>query len=431
MSPEIIGVIGLIVLLILLFAGMWIGFAMGLVGFLGFLYLNGFLPALKVLGTVPYSTLYDYTISVTPLFILMGIVVGNTGISHDLYVSANTWLGQFKGGLAMATAAACALFAAICGGSLPELVTMGKVAVPEMKKANYDMSLATATVASAGSLAILIPPSLGFIMYAILTESSVGKLFMAGILPGILLTLLFILVIAIIAWRRPASAPAGPKTTLKEKIVSIRYTWAMLLLFILVMGGIYGGIFTPTEAGAIGAFGAIAISTVTKRLTGKSLFDALLETAVATGMIVALIVGAFLLMRFFAVTKLPFALANFAAGLEVNRYIIFAAIIGIYIIIGMFLDVMGAIILTVPILFPVILKLGFDPIWYGVVMVIIIEMGVVTPPVGLNVFVLSGVTGVPISTVFRGVWPFVGAMILCIIIITIFPQIALFIPGTM
>ena len=431
LSPEMVGTIGLIVLVFLLFARMWIGFAMGIIGFLGFAYLGGFEPALNILATVPYRQLSSYTISALPMFILMGVVTGNTGIAEDLYRSAHICLGQVRGGLAMATTAACALLAAICGNSLAGTVTMGKVAVPEMEKYQYDDSLATACVAAGGTLGILIPPSLGFIMYAILTELSVGKLFMAGILPGILLTALILLIIGALARINPRLAPPGPKTSFKQKILSVKYTWAMVLLFLLVMGGIYSGIFTPTEAGAIGAFGAIVISAIGRRLTRQNLLASLFETARTTGMIAAIILGAFIFMRFLAISNLPFTLSEIISGIALNRYVIFAIIVVLYILLGMFMDIIPAVVLTIPILYPVILALGFDPIWYGVVLVILMEMGMITPPIGMNVFLLAGITGTPVGTIFRGVWPFVAAELLCIIILTIFPQIALFLPSMM
>jgi C4-dicarboxylate transporter DctM subunit len=431
MSPGTIGVIGLIVLIALLFARMWIGFAMALVGFLGFAYISGLTPALMVLATVPYRVIADYNMSVLPLFILMAAIVSNTGVSEELFRTAYAWVGQFRGGLAMATSVACAAFAAICGSSSAGTITMGKVAVPEMRKYKYDESLATGVVAAGGTMGILIPPSMGFILYAILTEQSVGKLFIAGIFPGLLLTALFIILIGITAWARPNSAPAGAKTNFKQKIVALKYSWAMIVIFLLVMGGIYGGVFTPTEAGAIGAFGATVLGIFKRRLTPKVFTDSLLEGVQTTGMIFLLILGAFIFMRFLAVSELPFTLSKFVGSLPLNRYVIFAMIIVFYILLGMFTDVYGAMVLTVPILFPVIQVLGFNPIWYGVIMVLVIEMGLITPPVGLNVFILSGVTGTPISTIFRGVWLFVLAMLLCTIIITIFPQIALFLPNTM
>lgn len=431
MSPEIVGVIGIAVLMIFLFAGMWIGFAIGLVGFLGFAYLGGIGPALKVLATVPYRSVADYTLSVLPLFVLMGTVTANTGMSEDLYRTARTWVGQLRGGLCMATSIACAAFAAICGTTSAGCVTIGKVAVPEMKRHNYSESLGSACVCAGSTLGILIPPSLGFIVYGILTEQPIGKLYMAGILPGILLTTLFIVTVAIISRKNPHAAPPGPKTSFRQKIASLRSTWSMLTLFMLIMGGIYGGIFTATEAGAIGAFGALVISALGRRLTRQNLLTSLREAVQITGMILAIIIGAFIFMRFMAITKLPFGLAEIVSSLHFPRYGILASIVFLYIILGMFLEIWSSMVLTIPILFPTITTMGFDPIWFGVIAVILIEMGVITPPVGLNVFILSGVTGTPIDVIFRGVWVFVAAMLVCVIILTIFPQIALFIPNMM
>jgi C4-dicarboxylate transporter DctM subunit len=431
MSPEIIGLIGVIVMVVLLFLRMWIGLAMGIIGFLGCLYLSGPEQALAVLGNTPYNTISSYTISAVPLFVLMGMVIAETEIGADLYNTAYKFVGQLRGGLAMATILACAALAAITGLSAPAMVAMGKIALPEMRKYKYDDRLATGSIACAGTLAILIPPSLGFILYGILTEKSVGALFMAGILPGILLTILFIVTVIITTARSPDAGPPGPKTSLKEKISSLKYTWPMFALFLLVIGGIYGGIFTPTEAGAVGAFGAIVISLINRRLTPKIFLYSLQETTVTTAMILILIIGAFLFIKFLAISRLPVTLGELVTGLTVSKYIIYAAIIVLYIILGMFLDIFSAIMLTIPIIYPIILAMGFDPIWYGVIMVLVMQMGLVTPPVGLDVYILSGITGVPVGTIFRGIWPFVVAAVVCIIILTIFPQIALFLPSMM
>jgi tripartite ATP-independent transporter DctM subunit len=300
-----------------------------------------------------------------------------------------------------------------------------------MRKYKYDDKLATGSLVCAGTMAFLIPPSVAFIIYGILTENSIARLFMAGFLPGILLTCLFIATIAIITVRRPAAGPAGPKTSWKEKIVSLKGTWAMVLLFLLVIGGIYGGIFTPTEAGAVGAFGAIVISFAMRRLNFRKFLDALLEAGQTTAFIMLLIIGAYILMKFLAVSRLTLALGSFITGLSVPPLGIFAAIVVLYLILGMFLDIVSAVILTIPITYPVMITLGFDPIWFGVMVVILIEIGLVSPPVGMDAFVLSGVTGIPLGTIFRGAVPFLIAMLICIIILTIFPQIALFLPSTM
>ena len=431
MSAELIGVLGLILLIVLLVARMWIGLTMATVGFLGVLLLKGVDSAMGVLGTVPYKYVAFYPMSAIPLFIFMAMVISNTGIATSLFNTAYKWLGQLRGGLAMASVLASGGLAAIMGDSVAEVVTMSQVAVPEMQKRNYDTSLATGCVAAGGTLGILIPPSLGFILYGILTEKSIGLLFMAGILPGLLLTLLFMLVIWVITAINPDAAPAGPKTTFKEKIISLKGIWHMVLLFVVIIGGIYGGIFTPTEAGGVGAFGAVTISLASGRLTWKILVESLMEATKITAMIMLLVVGAFILMKFLAMSKLPFMLAEIIGGLDLPRYVIFAGIIVLYIFLGMFLDIFAAIVLTIPVIFPLVTKMGFDPIWFGVVMVLVMEMGLITPPVGLNVFALSGVTGIPLHTVFRGVLPFVLAMVLCIILLIIFPQLALYIPSRM
>lgn len=431
MSPELVGVISLIALIVLLFAGMWIGFAMAFLGFFGFAYLAGFQAALGVLATVPYSSIALYGVSVVPLFLLMGNVAANSGISADLYKTGYKWVGHLPGGLAMGTIGACAGFAAICGSSMASGVTMGKVALPEMEKYKYDPRLATGCVASGSTLGILIPPSLGFILYGLLTEESVGKLFMAGILPGILLAFLFIVTIFIWAKRNPEMGPPGEKVSFKEKIISLRNTWAMTTLFLLVMGGIYGGFFTPSEAGAIGAFGSIIITFIAGKLNFKTLLATLLQTGQMTSMVLILLVGSMIFMNFLSISKLPFSVADFVAGLTLPKYGLFAIIIFIYLILGMFMDAMSSMVITVPIIYPTILVLGFDPIWFGVIMVLVVEMGLITPPVGMNVFVLSSVTHESLGTIFRGTTPFVFAILLSIILMTIFPKIALLIPNMM
>jgi C4-dicarboxylate transporter DctM subunit len=431
MSPEIAGLIGIVVLVILLFSRMWIGTAMALAGFIGFLYLTDIDRAFAILATVPYHIIAFYPVTCVPLFILMGIIVSNTGVSRDLYDSTYKWIGQMKGGLSIATVGACAGFAAIAGDSVAGAVTMGKVAYPEMKRYGYDETLATSCIAAGGTLGILIPPSLGFILYGILTEESIGKLFMAGVFPGILLAGLFIGVIILITARRPESGPPGPKTTLREKVTSLRNTWPILVLFLLVIGGIYLGFFTPTEAGAVGAFGAIVITLIGRRLNLRNFIDSLMEAAKSTAMIMILVVGAFILMRFLTISGLTSMLVEAIGSLTLSKYFIFALVIVFYVIVGMFLDIMASMVVTIPFIYPMVMALGFNPIWFGVVLVIVMEMGLITPPVGLNVFALSGVTNVPIGTIFRGVWWFVAAMLLCIVIITFFPEIALFIPNMM
>jgi tripartite ATP-independent transporter DctM subunit len=431
MSPEAVGLLGLGALIVLLFLRVWVGMAMIIVGFLGFAYIVGFKHAFLIMGSVPYSAISNETVASVPLFILMGVVVSNTGVAKDLYYSAYKWLGQLRGGLAMATVVACGGFAAITGTSPATVATMGKVALPEMEKYKYDLKLTAGAVVAGGTIGILIPPSMGFILYGILTEESIGKLFMAGIIPGILEILFYIGTIYIICRIKPAMGPRGPKVSFVEKLLSLRYTWAMLCLFMLVIGGIYGGWFTPTEAGAIGAFGAIVISFVARKLTQDNLLSAILEAAQTTAMIVMIISGAFVFMKFMAVSRVPDLMAGFLQGLPFPPLVILILIIFLYIILGMFLDAPSAMVLTLPILFPVILSLGFDPIWYGVIMVRVIEVGLITPPMGMNAFVLSGVTGTPLGVIFRGIVPFFIADIFHIALLIAFPKLSLFLPNIM
>jgi len=430
-SPELIGGIGVVILVILVFMRIWIGAAMALVGFVGYGIIIGFDYAFIFAGQLPYSTIAFYPITAIPLFVLMGAVISNTGVSGDLYNTAHKWIGRLRGGLAMATVGACAAFSAVCGSSTATAATMGKVALPEMKRLDYDDKLATGSVAAGGTMGILIPPSMGFILYGILTEVSIGRLFMAGIIPGITEAAFYVGAIWIVTSFNPKLGPRGPKFSLKEKIFSLKNTWAMLALFILVMGSIYMGFCTPTEAGALGAFLAIVISLVGHKLTWTNFRGSVVETAQITAMIVLMIVGAFMLMRFLAVSRLPSLLSDFVVGLPVADIWILVAIIIMYIILGCFLDIYASIILTLPIIFPVILALDLNTIWFGVIMVRVMEIGLITPPMGMNVFILSSVTDVPVGTIFRGVIPFLIADFLHVALLVAVPALSLFLPNTM
>ena len=432
MSSEFIGLIGIILMFLLLCMRMHIGLAMALVGFVGFGVLTRFSIGLKLFGTVPYTTGSMYSFSIIPLFVLMGQFAYASGLSKDIYTSVHRWFGQLPGGLAMATIVGCAGFASICGSSLATAATMGTVALPEMKKYKYDPSLATGSIAAGGTLGILIPPSIGFVIYGILTEESIGKLFLAGILPGILLSTLYILTIFIICKMKPELGPPGQKTPIIEKIVALKDTWGVILLFGLVMGGIYFGIFTPTEAAGIGAFGAFLIALARRKITMTSLLQCLLKAAQTTAMIFLIIIGAEIFTYFLSISKLPMFLANFMSSLPIHRYFILSAILLVYLLLGCVLDGIAMIALTIPIFFPVIQSLGFDPIWFGVLIVIVLEIGLITPPVGLNVFIIRGVAeDIPMSTIFRGIWPFLIASIIAIIIIILIPSIATYIPSNM
>jgi len=432
MSPLAIGIIGIVFLFLLFATGMPIAFVMTLIGWLGYIYLGSVDGGLHILGISFYAGGTSYTLSVIPLFVLMGQFASHAGLSREIYFAVQRWIGHKRGGLAMATVGACAGFAAISGSSVATAATMGTVALPEMKKYGYGTSLATGTVAAGGTLGILIPPSATFVFYAILTEQSVGKLFIAGILPGILLALLFMLAINIQVRLDPQIAPRSEAAALRERISALKGVWGMLALFVLVMGGIYIGVFTPTEAAGIGAFGAFVFSIYKRNMTWKHFMDSLRMTGQNTGMIFIIVIGAYVFGYFLAVTRIPFELADYMSGLKLSPYIILAGVILIYTILGMFLDGWAIMVLTIPIIHPMMVDLGFDPIWFGVMVVIMLEMALITPPVGVNVFVIKGVSrDVPMYTIFRGIWPFWVAMLISLIILTVFPEIALFLPNTM
>jgi C4-dicarboxylate transporter DctM subunit len=431
MEAPLIGLIGIVILFVLLFLKIPIGFSMALVGFGGFAILRSFDGAIGVLGTVPFRLVSDYTIAVLPLFMLMGTIAANTGISRDLYNTAHTWVGQFRGGLSMATTLAAGGFAAITGSSLAGATALGKIVAPEMRRYKYDPRLAAGSVAAGGTMGVLIPPSVAFILYAMLTEQSIGRLFMAGILPGIGEIVFYIGVIFILCQINPLMGPAGPGTSFKTKLFSLRGTWAMLTLFFLVMGGIYMGIFTATEAGGIGAAGAIVITLVSRRLSREGFINSATETAQITASVIIILIGAFIFGSFLAVSKLPFMLAETVANFALPSHGILIMILFVYLILGCFFTIVPTMVLTIPIFFPVITALGLDPIWYGVLMVRMIEIGMITPPIGINCFVLSKVMDVPLGTVFRGVVPFVIADILLVALLVAFPQISLFLPNTM
>ena len=432
MTPFEVGLIGIGILLIILFSGMQIGFGMGFVGFVGFAVLIGFGPALGLLKTVPYSTFSSYNLSVIPLFILMGTFAHFAGLSEDLYEAVYKWLGNLRGGLAMATVGACACFAAISGSSLATAATFGRVALPEMRRYNYDPALATGSVAAGGSMGILIPPSVILIIYGIITEQSIGKLFIAGFIPGVIEALGYMIVIAIITRFNPELGPRGPRTGFIEKLAALSKTWEVVFLFLIVIGGIYLGVFTPTEAAGIGAFGAFVFSLLKGRLSKETFKETLSSTVTTTAMIFVIILGAMLLGYFLSVTRIPFELAGFVAGLPVNRYLILCLVLIVFLALGCVMDSMAIVLLTMPIFFPLIVQLGFDPIWFGIIVVRVTEMGLITPPVGLNVFIIKGVApDVPMGTIFRGIIPFLIADVCEVVLLIALPQVALFLPSMM
>jgi tripartite ATP-independent transporter DctM subunit len=401
-----------------------------LVGFVGVSYLLTWEAGLFIIGTALWDTFASYTLLVIPLFVLMGQIAFTSGVSGRIYHTAYKWLGHQPGGVAMATIGGCAGFAAICGSSPATAATMGTVALPEMRKYHYDLALATGTVAAGGTLGILIPPSVVLIIYGIMAEESIGKLFVAGILPGILLTLLFLIILYIKCRRNPHLGPAGPKATFKEKLASLPGTIEMLLLFGLVIGGLLAGWFTPTEAGGAGSAGAFLIALARKGLPWSAFKTAIMDTMRTACMILFIVGGAIVFGRFLTLSRIPLELAEWVTSLPAPPLVILLIILFVYFLGGCFMDPLSFLIITIPIFLPVVKSLGYDPIWFGVVMVVLLETGAVTPPVGMNVYVIKGIaTDVPLETIFRGILPFLLMMILCIAILIIFPQIALFLPG--
>jgi len=432
-SPITAGILGSALLVFFLFLGMPIAFVMMFVGFLGISYLTSINAALPVVAKTVYETAAHYPYTIIPLFILMGGFAGNAGITRELYETFDKWFRKLPGGLGIATIAACAFFAALSGSSVAAAAAMGTVAIPEMRRFGYAPKLAVGVVAAGGTLSFLIPPSLGFVVYGMLTEQSIGKLLISGIFPGILLSLAFMVIIVVEVKMDPSLAPATPgEVSFKEKLLAFSGVWETLLVFFIVMGGIYLGFINPTEAGAIGATALFVIALLKRKLTFRNLSTSLLEAVRISVLVLFLVAGANVFSYFLALSTIPMAVSSWMAGLQVSRYVILSIIIIIYLILGCFLDAISMMVLTMPVIFPVIKALGFDPIWFGVICVIMMEAGLITPPVGLNVYTLAGVVkDVPMQTIFRGAVPFLIAMVAVVVVITFFPKICLFLPSMM
>lgn len=430
MSPVDAGIIGICIMILLFLLRMPVAFAMAFIGFAGFAYLNGIGPAVNILAQDIYDSFSSYPLSVIPMFILMGSFAFASGISQRLYATAYNWAGQFRGGLTIATVLACSGFAAICGSSAATAATMGRIALPEMRKYGYDDSLSAGTVASAGTLGILIPPSTVLIVYGILTEQSIGELFVAGLIPGILLTLLFVATVAILCLRDPSLGPPCEPTSWAEKFRSLTGILPATALFVLTIGGLFLGWFSPTQAGAIGAGGALLIGLVRRELTLKSFYNSGLDALRTSCMVIFIICGATLFGHFMAVSMIPFKLAQWVGNLPLPPLAILVLIISVYFFGGFFMDSMALIVVTIPIFFPVVQNMGFDPIWFGVLIVLTGEMGVITPPVGVNVFVIKGISrDLPLETIFKGILPFLAALIIFEAFLIFFPSIATFLPN--
>jgi C4-dicarboxylate transporter DctM subunit len=436
MNPTLVGIFGILVMIIIFLTRMPVAYVMAMIGYLGFSVMISTKGGLNLLSRDFYEVFSSYGLTTIPLFVLMGQLAFNSGISRRLYDTANKYLGSTRGGLAMATVSACTGFGAVCGSSPATAATMATVGLPEMKRFNYADELATGAVASGGGLGMIMPPSVVLIVYGVLTEQSIGKLFVAGILPAVLVTILFIISIFIWCTRNPDQGPRGERYTWKEKIKSLTKLGETMAVFVLVMGGLFSGLFTPTEAAAVGAFGVLLVSLLRRQLTWESFVNSLYETLKTSCMVMMLIAGATIFGKFFAVTRVPFEIATWVGGLDLPRHAVMAIIILIYFFGGCFMDALAFVMLTIPIFFPVVSSLGYDPIWFGIIIVMVTEMGVITPPVGINVYVVYGVAKnvigeVPLEIIFKGIVPFLIAVAVGIVILMVFPQIVLFLPNIM
>jgi C4-dicarboxylate transporter, DctM subunit len=431
-SSDAVAVLGFVALFALMLLRVPVGMAMGLVGVSGFAYLVNGGAALKIIGHTSMRTVTDYTFGVIPMFLLMGAFVSNSGMSRELFRAANAFVGHFRGGLGIATIAACAGFAAISGSSVATAATFATVAYPEMRRYNYPQSFATGVIAAGGTLGAMLPPSTVLAVYGIITEQDIGKLFVAGIIPGLLAATMDMLTVVVIGRLRPDFLPVAPRHSWKERLTGLRDVWAMLLLFIFVIGGLYGGLFTPTEAGGVGAIGALLIGVARGKLTGPEIRRSLLQAVRTAAAVLTVLIGALLFGYFLTVTQTPQKVTIFLTALGLGRYGVLALIMLMYIALGCLMDSLAMIILTIPIIFPVIMQLGFNPIWFGIIIVMTVELGLIHPPVGMNVFVIKSVVQeVTFSTIFRGVLPFIATDLIRLVILIAFPILALWLPSHM
>ncbi len=432
LSNEAIAVIGFVVLFGLMLLRVPVGMAMGLVGVTGFGYLVGFSPAMKLVGQTTMRTVTDYTFGVIPMFLLMGAFVSVSGISRELFRAANTFVGHWRGGLGIATIAACGAFAAISGSSVATAATFSAVAYPEMRRFNYPQSFATGVIAVGGTLGAMLPPSTVLVVYGIITEQDIGKLFIAGIIPGLLAIVMHMITIFIIGRVKPNFLPQGPVSTWRARVFAMRDVWSPLLLFLFVIGGLYGGFFVPTEAGAVGAIGAFLIGVVRGKLNREGILQSLLQATRTAAAVFTVLIGALFFGRFLTITQTPQHVTEFFTSLGVGPYGVLALILAMYIVLGCLMDALAMIILTVPIVFPAIQALGFDPIWFGIIIVMTVELGLIHPPVGMNVFVIKSVIkDVSMSTIFLGVLPFVVTDLIRLAILVAVPKLATWLPSAM
>lgn len=433
MDPVTTGIVGTVGVFFLLFFGMPIALALMLTGFLGIWYLASFHAALPVVARTVYEVAGNYSYIVIPLFLIMGSFASVSGLIEDLYKAFDKWLRRFPGGLAAATIAACAGFSAVSGSSVATAAAMSGIAYPEMRKYNYSPKLATGTIAGGGTLGFLIPPSIGFVVFGMLTEQSVGKLLIAGILPGVVLAAAFIAQVVLQVKHNPGLAPTNPEpVSWGEKLSALKNVWEILLVFLVVMGGIYLGWFTPSEAGAAGAALLFFFTLLKKRLTLKNLYAALQDAVRVSAMVLFLIAGATVYTYFLGLSTIPMQLVGWVAGLAVSRYLILVAVLLVYLFLGCFIDAVSMMVLTLPVVFPLILQLGFDPIAFGVICVLMMDAGLITPPMGLNLFTIAGTAkDVSMEEIYLGALPFVIPILVVVVIVAAFPEVALFLPRMM
>jgi len=432
MDQLIMGFLGLAAIFVLVVLGMRIAFATALVGFVGLWVMKNMGVAANVIGFLPHGIVAHYSLSVIPLFIIMGYYAFYAGLTDDVFFTARQWVGHLPGGLAIASVFGCAGFAACTGASTASAAIMGRVAIPEMRKYGYHPRLAAGVVAASGTLASLIPPSVILVIYGIITEESIGALLIGGFIPGVISAAIYAGMIYTRVKISPELGQVQPRASWKEKIISLRRTWGVLLLIFLVIGGIYSGVFTPTEAGGAAAFSAFLMALFMRRLTIERLKESLLETGRTTIMIFSIIVGVLIFVRFLALTGLPSSFAEFILGLPVPRLLILLMILSVYVFLGMFLDAIGMLMLTLPIVFPAVVSLGYDPIWFGIIAVKMCEICLITPPVGLNCYIVRSVApDIPLEEIFRGIIPFVAMDVLTVGVFIAFPQIITFLPSHM
>jgi tripartite ATP-independent transporter DctM subunit len=427
----IAGALGFLAVLVLIALRVPVAIAMGVVGALGYGLVNGWSTLGFVLGRAPFESVFPISLTVVPLFVMMGVFSAYGGLSSSLYRLVSALIGHFKGGLAMATVGACAVFGAVCGSAIATAATMGRVAMPEMRRARYDDRLASASIAAGGTLGVMIPPSILFVLYGLMTEQSIGKLFAAGVLPGIAGMLLYMAAIRYTTWRHPAQGPVAPPAAREERRPALLNVWPVLLLFGVVLGGMYVGFFSPTEAAGVGAFGAILISFLLGRMDAKGFFSAVRETALTTGMIFMILIGAGIFNYFIDSTGLTDGLIRAVKDAGFSPWMVMFLLMAMYFVLGALMDELAMMLLTVGPVFKLIVALGFDPIWFGVMLVTVCEIGMILPPVGINLFVIQNVAGLPLLTIVRGIAPFVAADTVRLLLIALVPALATWLPGRM